>query len=172
MAENVLRLFKKDDITIDFAGKKEAIIFDMNAVLELEAMYGSIDTVFKMLFSQAPADKPVIKVNGEIVDILSITVDDEPLIQRLQAINAHNAEQTKSGIKDTINLLWVGLLHNHAKRDEDGEIISCDLTRRMFRNELSFKNQLSEINTQIVSALIRDLIAPDSEETQGEAIKN
>ena len=166
MAETKLQLFKPTDIVLDVNGKKEKIVFDMNAVLELEKLYGSIDTVFKMLFTQA-ADNHVVKVAGVDTDINTITVDGSPLVQHLRVEDA----STKSTIKDTINLLWVGLLHNHAKRDEDGEIISCDITKGMLRENISFKKQLAEVNTQIVSALIRDLIAPDNEEAQGE-IKN
>lgn len=165
MAETKLQLFKPNDIVVGIKDKKEKIVFDMNAVLEIEKVYGSIDTVFKMLFTQT-TDNHVVKVNGIVADINTITVDDKPLIQHLQAEDA----SSKATIKDTINLLWIGLLHNHAKRDEDGEIISCDLPKSDIRESISFK-KLAEVNTQIVSALIRDLIAPDEENNQGE-LKN
>lgn len=165
MADQILQLFKPDDITIDISGKRERIVFDMDAILEMEKIYGSIDTVFKMLFSQT-TDNHVVKVNGIDTDIHAITVDDTPLIQHLQVEDAN----AKSTIKDTINLVWIGLLHNHTKRDNDGEIISCDITKAQVRAGISFK-KLAEVNMQIVSALIRDLIAPDKAEDQGE-IKN
>lgn len=169
MAETKLQLFKPSDIVIDIGGKKEKIKFDMNAVLELEAIYGSIDYVFKMLFS-ATNETHVVKVDGEEIDITKVTVDDAPLVQLLQKQDAAD-RAIKTTIKDTVALLWVGLLHEHAKRDEDGEIVSCDITKGMLRESISFKNQLAEVNTKIVSALIRDLIAPDNADNQGE-IKN
>lgn len=158
MADAILQLFKPDDITVELNGKKEALVYDMNAVLEIEEIYGSIDTVFKMLFSQAESTHTV-KVNGEETDINTILVDEIPLIQFLQAED----NKAKSAIKDTINLLWIGLLHNHTKRDDDGDIISCDITKAQVRTGISFK-KLAELNLQVVSALIRDLIAPDKEE--------
>lgn len=161
----VLQLFKPTDVIVEVAGKKEVIVFDMNAVLEMEKMYGSVDAVLKMLFSQASATY-MVKVDGADVAIDSVTVNDTPLLQHLQSADA----VAKSTIKDTINLLWIGLLHNHTKRDEDGEIISCDISKSTLREQLPFK-KLAEVNTKIVTALIRDLIAPDSETNEGD-VKN
>ena len=73
MADKVLQLFKPDDIVVEINNRKETIVFDMDAVLEIEKLYGSIDTVFKMLFSQA-TDNHVVKVNGIETDINTDTV--------------------------------------------------------------------------------------------------
>lgn len=158
-------LFKPTDVLVTLAEKEYRIVFDLNAFCEIEKMYESVDSVLQMLLgvNELP-DMEAITYKGEKAIAEDILIAGIPLASYVAKVN--NKKEAKHS--DTLNLLWVGLLHDSAVYNEHDEIISYSLSKSKVGSMVTFKN-LRLINMQIITAILRDLIPPNAETKNEEA---
>jgi len=159
---DLTKLFKPDDVVIELDGEKYRLVYDLNAFCEIEKIYDSVDTVLQMLLGTAnipELDK--VTYNDAPVNADEIAIDGVPLTEYI----VKNSTVKKAKHADTLNLLWAGLLHDHAIYDEFDEIKGYSISKAKVGAAVTFKN-LREINAQIVLALLRDLLPPADENTK------
>lgn len=159
-------VFKPDDIIITLDGKDYRLVYDLNAFCELEKIYDSIDYILQLLLgTPSIPDTGDITYNGAVVNPDEILIGETPLTT---FILQNAPQEARAKHVDTRNLLWAGLLHDHAIYDEHEEIVGYTISKHQVGSMVSFKN-LREINAQIVLAILRDLLPPGEEEKNEEA---
>lgn len=149
--------FKPQPVTITLGkdDKEETfeLVFDLNAFCEMETMYESVDSVIQMLMGAPAPDLEKVKYNGAKVLAQDITVDGKPLSEYIGQL----ASRSKAKYKDTLNLLWLGVLHNHTVYDEDGEVKKYTITKAKLGSLVTLTN-IREVNAKIMTAILRDLL--------------
>lgn len=151
-------VFKPDDVTVTIAGKEYRLIYDLNAFCEMEKIYDSVDSVLQMLLGVSTnTDLTKVTFKGAPVNAEDITVADLPLTAYIGKINkTKEAKHT-----DTLNLLWLGCLHDYTLYDEHEEIKGYSISKAKLGAGVTFKN-LREVNGKILTAILRDLVPSDS----------
>ena len=159
------KLFKPDPVTITLGDVEYRLVYDLNAFCLMEKMYDSVDTVIRMILGNPGVDVTKVTYNDAPVLAEEIKVDGTPLPDFIvRAVGA----QKKASNADTLKLLWLGVLHDHATFDDDGNIATCDVTRSELGKHVTFSN-LPEVNAKIIAALLRDLVPVNAEEKNPEA---
>lgn len=150
-------IFKPTDITIQLGETTRRLVYDLNAFCELEKMYESVDGVLQMLLGTTNIpDLEMVTYRDDKVDVDDIKIAGVALALYIKKINnVKTARHT-----DTLNLLWVGCLHDTAVYDAHGEISGYGITKAELGAAVSFKN-LQEVNAKIITAILRDLIPSD-----------
>lgn len=158
MNEKVLT-FKPQNVVVELGGEKYSLVYDLNAFCELEKIYDSVDSILQLILGVSPVtDLDNVTYKGEVIDANDVVLANMTLPDYLASKNP--VKQVKH--QDTLNLLWAGTLHNHTEYDEDGEVIRYTITKQKLGSMVNFKN-LREVNTKIVTAILRDLL-PDGEQ--------
>ena len=152
--ENKALIFKPDTLSVTIGDSSYAVVFDMNAFCELERIYGSVDKVLKLMLGTTTnaADKTV-RVKGELYDPTEITVGAATLDTLLDGM----FKTQTATLGDTLNLLYVGLMHSLAVYNANDEICKYSLSKVRVGSILT-PATAAEINGIIVKALFRDLI--------------
>lgn len=149
--------FKPQPVIIKLGepGKEEEyeLVFDLNAFCEMETMYESVDSVIQMLMGAPAPDLNKVTYNGAKVLAEDIMVDGKPLADYINQL----ANRSKAKYKDTLNLLWLGVLHNHTVYDEDGEVKKYTITKTKLGSMVTLAN-IREVNAKIMTAILRDLL--------------
>lgn len=162
-------LFKPTDVVLKLgeAGdeKQYRLIYDLNAFCELEKMYDSVDSVLQMLLgvNETP-DMNEVTYKGEPVLAEDVQVAGTALASYIAKVN--NKKEAKHA--DTLNLLWIGTLHDHAVYNDFDEITGYSISKAKLGAIVTFKN-LREVNAKIVTAILRDLLPPVNEAKNEEA---
>lgn len=159
MNEKVLN-FKPKAVTVEIGGETYSLVYDLNAFCELENIYDSVDMILQMILGNtATNDLENVLYKGETVDATDITVAGLNLVDYLASKNP--TKQLKQ--QDTLNLLWAGTLHDHTVYNDDGDVERYTVTKHKLGTGVSFKN-LRDINTAIVTSILRDLISAGDED--------
>ena len=158
---NKALIFKADDVRVKLGDKEYRLVYDLNAFCELEKFYGSVDKILKMLFGGAAIADTTVRHNGVEIDAHTITVGDATLDTLLVSLTADNNKQATH--TDTLKLLYAGLMHDAAIYNGNDEITGYSLTPARIGSLVTLKN-IREINTQIVTAILRDLVPAKSDE--------
>lgn len=142
-------------VTLGKPGEEQdyELLFDLNAFCEMETMYESVDSVIQMLMGAPAPDLDKVKYNGAKVLAQDITIDGKPLSDYINQL----ANRSKAKYKDTLNLLWLGVLHDHTVYDEDGEVKKYTITKAKLGSMVTLTN-LREVNAKIMTAILRDLL--------------
>lgn len=147
-------IFQPSDTVIELGENKYRLVFDMLAFCELEKMYGSVDTVLKMLFGEVAATlDPVVTYNGAEVMPSEILVDGKPLNVILQE---KATASRKSVHSDTLNIIWAGMLHDNAIYNDMDEIAGYKVSKLSISREITLKNY-ARLNVKIIEAILKDL---------------
>ena len=158
-------VFKPDPVKIVLGGTEYSLIYDLNAFCMMEKMYESVDAVIRMILGSPTVDVTQVTYNDAPVLADEIKVDGTPLSEFIaRAVGA----QSKATNADTRKLLWLGVLHDHATFDDDGNIASCDVTCGELGKHITFSN-LGEVNAKIIAALVRDLVPVNAGEKNQKA---
>ena len=157
-------IFKPEDIVVELGDKKYRLIYDLNAFCEMEKMYDSVDSVLQMLLgtSAAPDLQRVTYCEAPAL-AEDIKIADVPLSVYINKLN--DVKQAKH--TDTLNLLWIGCLHDHAVYNDFGEITGYTISKAKLGAEVTFKN-LRDVNAKIIIAILRDLV-PEQDAKNAEA---
>lgn len=129
------------------------LLYDLNAFCEMETMYESVDSVIQMLMGAPAPDLNKVTYNGAKVLAEDVLVDGKPLAAYINQL----AGRTKAKYKDTLNLLWLGVLHDHTVYDDDGEVSKYTITKAKLGSMVTLTN-LREVNSKIMTAILRDLL--------------
>lgn len=158
--ENSASLFKSEPIEVTINNENYSLVYDMNAFIELEKIYGTVDNVIKKVLGKAKKEH-VIKVDGVVTGADKVTVDDTPLSTFIATNETSDATTT-----DTINILYCGMMRDLAIYDEHDEIVGYKVSKRKIAAGITFKN-LREVNMKLAMAFIQDLM-PTAGETKNE----
>lgn len=163
MNENAA-VFKPDDVIVKIGDVDYRLIYDLNAFCEMEKLYDSVDSVLQMLLGTSGVpDLEKVTYKGAEVDPNDVMIGTEFLTNYINRINkVKEARHT-----DTLNLLWLGCLHDYTEFDEHGEIKGYTLAKATLGSKVTFRN-LREVNGKILTALLRDLV-PSEEVKNAEA---
>ena len=154
MTENMAKTFLPDTTKIRLGDDDYRLVYDMTAFCALEAIYGTVDTVLKMLFGDvAQKLEPVVTYNDAPVSINEIVVDGTPLEVIL---NERNSGIRTAKHSDTLELIWAGMMHDNAIYNDNDELIGYTMSRREVAGNITFKNY-NALNRKIVEAILRDL---------------
>lgn len=158
LSERPVDDFKPQPVIIHLGKNEEdeqdyELVFDLNAFCEMETMYESVDSVIQMLMGAPAPDLDKVKYNGAKVLAQDITVDGKPLSDYINQL----ANRSKAKYKDTLNLLWLGVLHDHTIYDEDGEVKKYTITKSKLGSMVTLTN-IREVNAKIMTAILRDLL--------------
>lgn len=145
--------FKPKPVVLTLGGVEYTLLYDLNAFCEMETMYESVDSVIQMLMGSPAPDLDKVTYNDAPVNADEIMVDGKPLADYIAQL--HN--RTKAKYKDTLNLLWLGVLHDHTIYDEDGEVQKYTVTKAKLGHMVTLTN-LREVNAKIMTAILRDLL--------------
>ena len=164
VANELASLFKPDDIKVKLNDKEYRLVYDLNALCELEKQYPSVDHVLQMLLgSPEVTNIGRVTYQGDKVDSDDINVGEITLTEYI----TKNEASDKAKHSDTLNFLHAGLLHDHTIFNEDGEVTGYTISKAKVGSMVTFKN-LREVNAQIVMAILRDLLPPQDEESKNE----
>jgi len=165
MAKDKTNIFKPDATVIELGGVKYRLVYDLNAFCEIDKLYGNVDTVLRMLFSAAETEvNDIVTYNDCVVNASDIMVSGTPLPELLAKLN----ETPKAASADTLNLLWIGVMHETALYNDFGEIVGYSIRKRELGSKVNLGN-MKDVNSAIVSAIINDLVPQG---TTGEEAKN
>lgn len=145
--------FKPKPVMLTLGGTDYELIYDLNAFCEMETLYDSVDSVIQMLMGAPAPDLSKVTYNEAPVMPDDVKVDGKPLTEYINQLN----NKTKAKYKDTLNLLWLGLLHDHTEYDADGEVSKYTITKAKLGSMVTLTN-LREVNTKIMTAILRDLL--------------
>lgn len=129
------------------------LLYDLNAFCTMETMYPSVDYVIQMLMGAPSPDLNKVTYNEAPVNAAEIMVDGTPLPDYIAKLDT----RTQVKYKDTLNLLWLGVLHNHTEYDADGEVSKYTIARSTLGKMVTLVN-LREVNQKIMTAILRDLL--------------
>ena len=163
MNENAA-VFRPDDVVVKLDEKEYRLIYDLNAFCEMEKIYDSVDSVLQMLLgTSAVPDLSKVTVKGEATNPDEVMIADVTLTTYINKVNrVKEAKHT-----DTLNLLWIGCLHDHTIFDDFGEIKGYTIAKAKLGACVTFKN-LREVNGKILTAILQDLV-PSEEVKNAEA---
>ena len=146
-------LFKNKPVTVNLDGVEYNLVYDLNAYCEMETIYPSVDYVIQMLLGTPATDTTKVTYMDGPIKAEDVKIDGQPLT----AFLATRSETPKAKYKDTLNLLWLGLLHDHTEFDEDGEVVRYNISKGMLGKSVTLQN-MREVNQAIMTALLRDLL--------------
>lgn len=152
-ADNSANAFKPQPVVVKLGDKEYTLVYDLNAYCEMETMYPSVDYVIQMLLGTPAPDLSKVTYMDGAVQADDIKVDGQPLSTYISRL----AETPKAKYKDTLNLLWLGVLHDHTEFDEDGEVARYTIKKGVLGKDVTLQN-LREVNQAIMTALLRDLL--------------
>lgn len=153
MNEKTLAL-KPDLVTVILDGEEYAIKYDLNAFCEMEKLYDSVDDVIQMLLGTgAVPDMNAVEYNGVRCIADDVTISGIPLSTYISKVSGPKAAKHK----DTLNLLWLGCLHNHVVYDADGNVDHYTIAKAQLGSKVNFLN-LKDVNAKIVTSILRDLL--------------
>lgn len=156
-------IFKPNDIIVELDEVKYRLYYDLNSFCEMEKVYESVDNVLQMLLGSNGPPKPTnVTYCGAAVNAEEILIDEVPLTTFLAKVNMGKIAKNS----DTINLLWMGCMHDHCVYDEYGEIKGYSITKAKLAAGVTFKN-LREVNAKILVAILQDLL-PNTDESKNE----
>lgn len=153
IAENSANAFKPKPVVVTLGGKEYTLVYDLNAYCEMETMYPSVDYVVQMLLGTPAPDLAKVTYMDGPVQADDIKIDGQPLSQYISKL----ADTPKAKYKDTLNLLWLGVLHDHTEFDEDGEVVRYTIKKGVLGKDVTLQN-LREVNQAIMTAILRDLL--------------
>lgn len=145
--------FKPQPVVVELDGKEYTLLYDLNAFCTMETMYPSVDHVIQMLMGAPSPDLSKVTYNDAPVSASEIMVDGTPLADYIVRLDT----RTQAKYKDTLNLLWLGVLHDHTEYDADGEVAKYTITRAQLGKKVTLVN-LREVNQKIMTAILRDLL--------------
>ena len=151
-------VFRPDDIVVEVGGTEYKLVYDLNAFCEMEKMYDSVDSVLQMLLGvDSTPDLTKVTYKGGSVDPDEVLIGEVPLTVYINKVS--KTKEAKHS--DTLNLLWLGCLHDHTTYDEHGEIKGYTVAKAKLGSGVTFKN-LRQVNGKILTAILRDLVPSDS----------
>jgi hypothetical protein len=154
------KLFKPEPITVKLGDKEYRLVYDLNALCELEKIYGSVATILQMILGTGEVgDYTKITYCGAPCKAEDIVIDGTPLTVFLEK----QAKVKTAGYEDTRNLLWAGCLYDHAIFDKHDEIVGYSISKTRLGREIGFHN-IQDINQQILVAFLRDMVPPGEQE--------
>lgn len=151
--ENSSAVFKPKPVELELNGEKYTLVYDLNAFCEMETMYDSVDTVINMLMGTPAPDISKVTYCDAPCQSSDIKIDGKPLTEYIQRLS----DTPKAKYKDTLNLLWLGVLHDHTKFTEDGEVAGYTVSKAKLGQGVTLTN-LREVNQKIITAVLRDLL--------------
>ena len=160
--ENSASIFKPQTVEVELGGEKYPIVYDMNAFIELEKIYGTIDAVIKKVLGKSRKEHEV-KDGDTVINAKDITVDGKSLDVILAELDASSEDATTT---DTLNILYCGLMRDLAIYNEHDELVGYKVSKHRIASMINFKN-IKDINVKIVIAFIQDLM-PSAGETKNE----
>ena len=160
--DNSASIFKPQTVEVELGGEKYPIVYDMNAFIELEKIYGTIDAVIKKVLGKSRKEHEV-KDGDTVINAKDITVDGKSLDVILAELDASSEDATTT---DTLNILYCGLMHDLAIYNEHDELVGYKVSKHRIASMINFKN-IKDINVKIVIAFIQDLM-PSAGETKNE----
>ena len=146
-------IFKPEPVKLVLEDQEFALKYTLNAFVEMEKLYDSVDEVIQMLLGQQTPDMEAVFFKGVACSADDVEVGGTPLSSYIAKLS----KTKKATHADTLNLLWLACLHDHALCDEDGNIIRYTITKNQLGSLVTFRN-LKEVNGKIVEALLRDLL--------------
>lgn len=158
---NSSSIFKPEPITIKLGDETYELVYDLNALCELEKYYSSVNVVLKKVLGSSRKEHKVAYKNNA-VDAKDITVDNQPLSVILAGIDRDNEETSKTTATDTLNMLYCGILRGIAEYNEHEEITGYKKSKAAIAKHVTFRN-LGEVNLKIATAIIRDLVPTEAE---------
>lgn len=158
------KVFKPEPVTVTLGDTTYNLVYDLNSFCEMEKMYNSVDEVIQMLLGRNVPDTANVTYCGAPAMASDIMVDGEPL----EKFIAEVTKTRKAKHSDTLNLLWLGVLHDHASYDDDGNIVKYDVSKAQLGRQVTFTN-LREVNAKIMVALLRDLLPAVAKSDEGAA---
>jgi len=163
-------IFKFEPVKITLGETEYTVTYDLNAFCELEKVYGSVDILLKMLLgTDSTIDTSTVTYNDAPVNASEIKIGNKPLPEFIRLVDTERRVQKS---EDTLTILWAGLLHDSAIYNEHEEITGYSISKAKIGSYVTFRN-LKEVNTVIVTAILRDLVpvAVENEPKNEEASK-
>lgn len=155
-------IFKPEPVKLNLDGDEYALYYDLNAFCEMEKIYSSVDSVLQMLLgTDTKPDLNMVTYCDAPCLADDIKIAGIPLSEYIGRLDT--AREAKHS--DTLNLLWIGCLHDHTVYDDDGNPTKYTISKAQLGAKVTFRN-LREVNAKIVAALLRDLI-PAVDEAAG-----
>lgn len=145
--------FKPKPVVVKLGDQEFTLLYDLNAFCEMETMYESVDSVIQMLMGAPAPDLSKVTYNDAPVNAGEIAINGKPLAEYIQQLN----NRTKAKYADTLNLLWLGVLHDHTEYDADGEVLKYTINKHTLGKLVTLQN-LREVNAKIMTAILRDLL--------------
>ena len=159
------KLFKPNEVKVILGGEEYRLIYDLNAFCELEKIYDSIDEVLQMILGGADdPDTQKVTYNGAPINAEEIAIGEVALPVYIAKVNKRKVAKHS----DTLNLLWAGLLHDHTIFDKEDNVTGYTITKAKIGSMVTFRN-LREVNSQIVMAILQDLLPPKEAEEEKNA---
>lgn len=151
--DNSANIFKSKPVELVLAGETYTLVYNLNAFCEMETMYESVDAVIQMLMGTPAPDLNKVTYCDAPCMATDIKIDGRPLTEYMQRLS----NTPKAKYKDTLNLLWLGVLHDHTKFNADGEVEGYTISKAKLGQYVTLTN-IREVNQKIVSAILRDLL--------------
>ena len=145
-AENSSAVFKPKPVELELNGEKYTLVYDLNAFCEM-------DTVINMLMGTPAPDISKVTYCDAPCQSSDIKIDGKPLTEYIQRLS----DTPKAKYRDTLNLLWLGVLHDHTKFTEDGEVAGYTVSKAKLGQGVTLTN-LREVNQKIITTVLRDLL--------------
>ena len=154
---SIASTFRPEPIKIELDGVEYTLVYDLNAFCELEKMYDSVDSVLQMLLgATSQPDMQKVTYLDESVAADTIKIAGVPLSAYVEKIvKLKDAKNT-----DTLNLLWLGVIHDYAEYDVKGDIKGYSITKATLGKGITLRN-LRDVNQKILMTFLRDLLPSD-----------
>lgn len=147
-------VLKPEPIKVTLDDQEYSLYYDLNAFCEMEKIYDSVDTVLQMLLGTTPIpDLEQVTYCGAKCLAADIEIAGVPLTQYISRLS----DVRKAKHSDTLNLLWLGCLHDHTEFDADGNVVKYTITKAKLGSMVTFAN-LRDVNSKIVTSMLRDLM--------------
>lgn len=167
MAKNKSGIFKPDEVSIELGGIKHRLVYDLNAFCEMDAIYGNVDTVLRMLFAANGEEiEHIVTYNDCPVSMNDILVSGVPLAEVIAKSEKPVGAATS---KDTQNLVWIGILHDNAIYNADDEVTGYKISKREMSKHITLRN-IREVNTAVARSLMNDLVPMEDPEAKNELV--
>lgn len=153
-------LFRPDDVVITLQEQEYRLVYDLNAFIEIEKIYDSVDSVLQMLLGATDGELPVIMYEDKEIEPDNVFVGEITLSAFILG-NMPKKRATKHA--DTLNLLYIGLMHDYAIYNEHEEITGYSISKAKIGSMVTFSN-LKEVTSKIVVAILKDLLPPREQE--------
>lgn len=159
--ENSSSIFKAEPITITLGDETYEIVYDLNALCELERYYSSVNVVLKKILGTSRKEHKIFYKDDEVKP-QEITVDGQPLSLVLANLDRNADEDAKTTATDTLNILYCGILRGIAEYNEHDEIVGYKKSKASIGKCITLRN-MGEVNLKIATAIIRDIVPTEAE---------